>query len=72
MTLRTYADGPWNAPFYASCGFSDTSPGSEALRRLFDIEERLGLFAHGRRIQMITTLPADPSSSRLAGDRGVA
>jgi GNAT superfamily N-acetyltransferase len=28
MTLRTYADVPWNAPFYASCGFSETEPDS--------------------------------------------
>ncbi|WP_311255897.1 GNAT family N-acetyltransferase [Microbacterium sp. ARD32] len=26
ITLRTYADVPWNAPFYASCGFAVTEP----------------------------------------------
>lgn len=62
MTLRTYADVPWNAPFYASCGFVETSPDSDALRRLIDVERRLGLFGHGRRIQMTATL-AERSSS---------
>lgn len=26
MTLRTYAEIPWNAPFYASCGFLERIP----------------------------------------------
>ena len=24
LTLRTYAEVPWNAPFYASCGFIES------------------------------------------------
>ena len=56
MTLRTYADVPWNAPFYASCGFTETEPDSEALRGLVAVEERLGLLKHGRRVQMTAPL----------------
>ncbi len=56
MTLRTYADVPWNAPFYASCGFTETEPDSDALRRLVAVEERLGLLEYGRRVQMTASL----------------
>jgi len=56
MTLRTYADVPWNAPFYASCGFTETDPDSDALRRLVAVEERLGLLEYGRRVQMTASL----------------
>ena len=56
ITLRTYADVPWNAPFYASCGFSETEPGSEALRSLVAVEEQLGLLEYGRRVQMTASL----------------
>ncbi|MDQ0612487.1 GNAT superfamily N-acetyltransferase [Microbacterium sp. W4I4] len=72
MTLRTYADVPWNAPFYASCGFTETAPETEALRRLIEVEERLGLFEHGRRIQMTASLASGPSSASPAADGGVA
>lgn len=72
MTLRTYADVPWNAPFYASCGFVETSPETEALRRLIDVEQRLGLFEHGHRIQMTAALSSGLSSASPADDVGVA
>jgi GNAT superfamily N-acetyltransferase len=52
MTLRTYADVPWNAPFYATCGFVETEPESDFHRRMVAEEECLGLGEHGRRIQM--------------------
>lgn len=58
LTLRTYADVPWNAPFYASCGFVETAPDTDALRRLVAVEERLGLLQHGRRVQMTAPLTA--------------
>ncbi|MBW8763112.1 MAG: GNAT family N-acetyltransferase [Microbacterium sp.] len=65
ITLRTYADVPWNGPFYETCGFVPSEPDTNFLRSLVDVEEALGLMAHGRRIQMTAALPrwqdsADP------------
>ena len=56
MTLRTYADVPWNAPFYASCGFTRTEPDTPLLRSLVQIEADLGLLEHGDRVQMTAEL----------------
>jgi GNAT superfamily N-acetyltransferase len=56
ITLRTYRDVPWNAPFYASCGFTVTEPDSALLRSLVDTETALGLFRYGPRVQMSATL----------------
>ncbi|WP_207556034.1 GNAT family N-acetyltransferase [Intrasporangium flavum] len=52
LTLSTFADVPWNGPFYARHGFepvSDLTPGLAALR---DTERRLGLDEAGRRVVM--------------------
>jgi len=51
VTLRTFADVPWNAPFYSSCGFIERDPDSDFLRNLFLAEQQRGL-GRGRRIQM--------------------
>lgn len=52
LTLSTFADVPFNAPFYASCGFEVlTSPGPE-LQRLRGHERDLGLDALGTRVVM--------------------
>ncbi|WP_435745657.1 GNAT family N-acetyltransferase [Microbacterium sp. PMB16] len=56
ITLRTYADVPWNAPFYASCGFVETEPDSAFHHRLVATEEALHLDRHGRRVQMTAVL----------------
>ena len=56
ITLRTYADVPWNAPFYASCGFIESEPGSDFHRRLVATEDALELAIHGRRLQMTAVL----------------
>ncbi|MBO0979810.1 GNAT family N-acetyltransferase [Microbacterium sp. SD291] len=56
MTLRTYAEVPWNAPFYASCGFLESLPETPFLRTLTETESRLGLDAHARRVQMTVEL----------------
>ena len=56
ITLRTYRDVPWNAPFYASCGFVETSPDSPFLADLVRVETELGLFRHGARVQMTALL----------------
>lgn len=56
VTLRTYVDVPWNAPFYAACGFRPSEPHTPALRELVEVESALGLFAHGPRVQMTAVL----------------
>lgn len=59
ITLRTYADVPFNAPFYASCGFRVVDEPAIAgptaapfLRGLEETEHRLGLDRWGRRVLM--------------------
>jgi GNAT superfamily N-acetyltransferase len=56
ITLRTYADVPWNAPFYRSVGFVEEEPVTTFHRSLVEIEHRLGLDRYGRRVQMAATL----------------
>lgn len=51
ITLRTYADVPWNAPFYASCGFVECDPDTDFLRDLSNVEQQRGL-EYGRRVHM--------------------
>ena len=51
ITLRTYADVPWNAPFYASCGFVESVPDTEFLQSLLNVEQQRGI-NYGRRVQM--------------------
>ena len=56
VTLRTYAEVPWNAPFYTSCGFLESIPETPFLRELVDVESSLGLDRYGRRVQMTVEL----------------
>ncbi|CAH0135856.1 hypothetical protein SRABI76_00413 [Microbacterium oxydans] len=56
LTLRTYAEIPWNAPFYSSCGFLESIPETAFLRGLVEIEAALGLDRYGRRVQMTVEL----------------
>ncbi|WP_158252084.1 GNAT family N-acetyltransferase [Cryobacterium sp. M25] len=51
VTLRTFADVPWNAPFYLSCGFIERGPDSDFLRNLLVAEQQRGL-GYGPRVQM--------------------
>lgn len=54
MTLCTFRDVPFNAPFYASCGFTELAwqeMGGE-LRKLRNHERDLGLDALGPRVAM--------------------
>lgn len=57
VTLRTFADVPWNAPFYAARGFEvvadDRTPWHASL---VDTEHRLGLDALGARVLMARPL----------------
>lgn len=52
ITLITYADVPWNRPFYAAHGFVETDDLTPGLTALRDEERELGLDAVGRRIVM--------------------
>ncbi|MFC4137380.1 MULTISPECIES: GNAT family N-acetyltransferase [unclassified Microbacterium] len=56
ITLRTYANVPWNAPFYASCGFQVSVPATDFHRGLISVEESLGLMRYGARVQMTASL----------------
>lgn len=51
LTLCTYADLPWNGPFYARLGFAEVEPTGH-LRSLRAHEREIGLERHGRRIAM--------------------
>ncbi len=56
ISLRTYAEVPWNAPFYAEEGFIETESDSDFHMRLVDVEAAFGLSQYGRRVQMTATL----------------
>ncbi|WP_240613389.1 GNAT family N-acetyltransferase [Brachybacterium endophyticum] len=60
ITLRTYADVPWNAPFYERCGFREVPPIDTPFhRRLVEAEQAVGLDRHGRRVVMARGLDGD-------------
>lgn len=52
VTLLTYADVPWNAPWYARHGWEGTDDLGPELRALAAHEVELGLTGHGRRVAM--------------------
>jgi GNAT superfamily N-acetyltransferase len=52
ITLTTYADVPWNGPYYAKRGFMEVADPSPGLRAVRDQERGVGLDAVGRRIVM--------------------
>ncbi|MGO4230403.1 GNAT family N-acetyltransferase [Arthrobacter sp. YAF34] len=52
MTLCTFAFVPFNAPFYASCGFEPVADPAGALAALRAAEAQAGLDALGPRIAM--------------------
>ena len=56
LTLRTFAEVPWNAPFYSTCGFEVTEPASAFQHSLVRAEESLGSPALGARVQMTRVL----------------
>lgn len=61
VTLRTFADVPWNAPFYERFGFRTVADSASDFHdELVRTEERLGLLEHGERVHMIATI-ADKS-----------
>lgn len=56
VTLMTYADVPWNAPFYADHGYVELDPVPPHLMPLLESDERWGLSRHGRRVTMVRHL----------------
>ena len=52
VTLLTYADVPWNAPWYARHGWRETDDLGPQLRALADSEVERDLARHGRRVAM--------------------
>ena len=52
VTLITYADVPWNAPFYARHGWRSVDQLTPGLRALREHETALGLDRHGTRTVM--------------------
>ena len=60
MTLITFADVAWNAPFYAARGFREIDRLTPGLAELRDWERDLGLDRVGRRVVMRRDLGAPP------------
>jgi ribosomal protein S18 acetylase RimI-like enzyme len=56
VTLITYADVPWNGPFYAARGFVEVSTLTPQLAELRDWERTVGLDELGRRCVMRRSL----------------
>lgn len=69
LTLTTYADIAWNAPFYARHGFTefaDDDPRTASQLAISAHEERLGLSRHGRRIWMRRVLRPHRTTDEIA------
>ena len=56
VTLRTFADVPWNGPFYAKHGYLEVDEPPERLEPMRQTELRMGMDRHGRRIAMVRDL----------------
>jgi GNAT superfamily N-acetyltransferase len=56
LTLSTYRDVPWNAPFYTRLGFTELSRLEHWHRAAQRAEDRMGLLEHGERLIMVTSL----------------
>lgn len=52
ITVITFADVPWNAPFYAARGFVEVAAPSPGIAELRDWEHAMGLDGVGRRVVM--------------------
>lgn len=57
LTLRTFRDVPWNAPFYARHRFEVIDHEPDWMVPLRATEERAGLTRQGTRVAMVRTLP---------------
>lgn len=52
ITLTTFAEVPWNGPFYAARGFAETEDAGPEMKEIRDWEVAIGLDAAGRRVIM--------------------
>ncbi len=59
VTLTTYADVPWNGPFYTRHGYVELDPLPERLEPMRETELRMGMDRHARRIAMVRHLTGD-------------
>jgi GNAT superfamily N-acetyltransferase len=57
ITLRTFAEIPWNGPFYSHSGFVETEPSTQFHLDMLQAEIESGTARYGRRIQMTCKLP---------------
>ena len=53
LTLSTYRDVPWNAPFYERLGFTELTDLDPWLREVVAAERRTGIEQHGDRLVMV-------------------
>ena len=58
VTLRTYADVPWNGPCYAQHGYVELDPLPTWIEPLCQTEQRMDMERHGRRVAMVCDLTA--------------
>ena len=56
LTLCTFAEVPWNRPYYEALGFEVVERLSPFERRLVEKEEQMGLMAYGPRVVMQVAL----------------
>jgi GNAT superfamily N-acetyltransferase len=56
LSLSTFADVPWNAPWYAARGFAEVTEPLPYQQRLRELEQEMGLDRHGPRVVMSRSL----------------
>jgi hypothetical protein len=56
LTLSTFAEVPWNAPFYRRHGFEVVRRPGPLLQRIVEKEEAMGLMSYGPRVVMSIAL----------------
>ncbi|GAB3115683.1 hypothetical protein GCM10027055_24000 [Janibacter alkaliphilus] len=56
MTLMTFADVPFNAPWYARLGYTTVEPPPSFMHAVVRDEEAAGVAASGRRVAMVRSL----------------
>lgn len=60
LSLCTFAEVPWNGPFYARLGFVELTELTPGLRTLRAAEQAIGLDAMGRRVVLVRLLAEQP------------
>jgi ribosomal protein S18 acetylase RimI-like enzyme len=55
LSLCTYAEVPWNAPYYQRLGFEELAEPAPVHRRMVEHERAIGLDRHGPRVVMCAT-----------------